>query len=333
MASATPSRKLPKSNYHHSIVSAAAGHPGASKVPVDEAARHGDHGMTEVLGGPAFDHPDHVIPPPNYTGVEELVIVCCHAIFHPDADSPSLPLSSPRLESNWHLAPFQMSNPDTGKPGEHETFMAHITAGIDAIAAGVSNGGATKRALTALTEARSYYNAALADVLSQGHHAGGLVSKLFDSGRILLEEHATDSFQNLLFSVLLFRQTTGFYPKQVRVITHAFKSKRFLDVHAPTIQWPSNSIRVQGIDPIMSKEEMQDTLAGEEHYGYSPWKADPLGTGDVLSRKRAQRGYDQAQGKALTDGLEPSVKQLLAGEVPTDLPWRPKQKLKVCEAH
>lgn len=131
-----------------------------------------------------FVHPPHVIPPPTYPDAHDLIIVCCHAIFLPDADASNLPLYSPYDESNWLLAPFQKSDAAAGKPGEHETFISHIKAGLDALTVGVDanhppssilvfSGGATKRAQTLKTEARSYYHAALATELAEGHLGGG----------------------------------------------------------------------------------------------------------------------------------------------------------------
>lgn len=279
-----------------------------------------------------FVHPDHVIPPRSYNRVENLIIVCCHAIFLPDADSSSFPLQSPHYEPNWLLAPFQKSNPGTGKLGEHETFLAHVKAGLDALTLGtdpehppssllVLSGGATKRSETPMSEARSYYHAALAEELVEGHLHGGRAHKMFSKGYILLEEQATDSFQNLLFSILLFRQTTGDYPKHIRIITHAFKAKRFLELHAPTLRWPKHRVHVQGIDPVMSTTDLESTLDGEEQHGYAPWKDDPLGVGERLSMKRKERGWNAPTGKQLVEGLEPSVRVLLGGEVPESLPW------------
>lgn len=331
MPPATPSRTLPKSNAHRSrsrIIS------NVQKKPVADTRSGGGPSLPnppiEPLPHRAFQHPPHVIPPPDYHGIDHLVIVCCHAIYHPDASASSFPLYSPHDERNWHLAPFQKSNPETGKPGEHETFLAHVRAGCDALKSAaladravlVLSGGATKRALTSLTEARSYYHAALADELARGHLGGGDAHALFTKGRLLLEEHATDSLQNLLFSILLFRRTTGRYPKHIRIITHAFKERRFLNLHVPAIGWPSNGVQVQGIDPVMSKAELEETILGEQQYGFAPWLKDPLGVGEGLSRKRKQRGWDEATSSQLAEGLEDAVKVLLLNGVVTDgLPW------------
>ncbi|KAF2689873.1 hypothetical protein K458DRAFT_439033 [Lentithecium fluviatile CBS 122367] len=332
---ATPSRTLPKSNFHQSNISSSVGTTAPPTAPLDAAVPQRLIEIPYQEEEDDFTYPDHVIPSPSYQGMENLVIVCCHAIFHPDADSSSFPLNSPHLEENWHLAPFQRSNPKTGRPGEHETFVAHVLAGYDALTTGsfakstllVLSGGATKRSISSLSEARSYYHAALAHELAQGHQGGGRAHKLFAKGRVLLEEHATDSFQNLLFSVLLFRQTTGRYPKQIRIITHAFKSKRFLDLHAPAIKLPPDRVQVQGIDPVMSRLEFDETVQGEEKYGYVPWLQDPLGTGDLLAGKRKQRGWDGSAAKELGDGLEESVKELLIGKVPEQLPWQTKSSI------
>ena len=318
-APATPSRRLPKSNFH---ASGASFRPDAVQPNISPAYQTNED----------FVHPEHVVPPRDYTSFEDLVIVCCHAIFHPDVSSTDFPLHSPYDEKNWYLAPFQKSDPHTGKPGEQETFVAHALAGIDTLRSELSpdvpdktllvfSGGPTKSSLTPLSEARSYYHAALAQELAQGHHGGGLTHQLFSRGRILLEEHATDSFQNLLLSILLFRRTTGSYPKRVRVITHAFKAKRFLDLHAPAIKWPAERIQVQGIDPIMSGAEREETVKGEEKHGYAPWLNDALGTGDILAGKRSNRGWDKRLADQLAEGLEHSVKELLNGTVPKQLPW------------
>jgi hypothetical protein len=341
MASAANLTGLPKSRAH------TEGDVTGIRPAEPASAYHSD---TQTFENPDFEHPDQLESSgPKYNkNIEDLVIVCCHAIFHPDVEAPDFPTQNPHDEGNWHLAPFQKSDPATGKPGEHETFLAHIQASLDIMTTGsnatwkedvpwnqdntilVFSGGATKQNLTPLTEARSYYHAALAEELSQGHIGGGRAHQLYSKGRILLEEHATDSLQNLLFSILLFRQTTGRYPKNVRIITHAFKSKRFLELHAPAIRWPKDRIQVQGLDPVMSSAEIESTQEGEEKFGYAPWKQDPLGSGLVLREKRKQRGWKEEQAKKLTEGLEGSIAGLLEGEASGELPWAhmPKREVK-----
>lgn len=120
---------------------------------------------------------------------------------------------------------------------------------------------------------------------------------------------------------MLFRKATGKYPKQIRVITHAFKAKRFLELHAPTIKWPKNRIQVQGIDPVMPKDALRSTLLGEEKSGYAAWEQDPMGTGDLLGGKRQVRGWNASTGAKHFKDLEDSVKDLFQGIVSDELPW------------
>ncbi|KAF1911067.1 hypothetical protein BDU57DRAFT_524760 [Ampelomyces quisqualis] len=305
--------------------------PNPNHAP-PSAHHQAESALNAASNNPNFNHPDHVIPRPDYSRFQDLIIVCCHAIYLPDADAHDFPLYSPHDQSNWVLAPFQNANPETGKPGEHTTFLAHATAGLRALTISPDNtdleknllilsGGATKPDMTSMTEARSYYHALLADELLSGHHGGGPTHALYTRGRILLEQHATDSLQNLLFSILLFRQTVGRYPRHVRLITHAFKARRVLQLHAAAIKWPKNRILVQGIDPIMSSQELQSAIDGEETSGYTPWEADPLGSGQELSHKRKQRGWDGSVVDALTHGLEACVKELVQGRVVGRLPW------------
>lgn len=327
MASAASTTALPKSK------TSSVKNADSTPITTHEGSAHqqAEHALPDA-DNPDFVHPDHVIPRRNYSGFEDLIIVCCHAIFLPDAEAHDFPLHSPHEESNWLLAPFQKSNPETGKPGEQSTFVAHAQAGLSVLTVRPDNadleknllifsGGATKRATTPKSEARSYYHAALAEELLEGHYGGGRTHKLYSRGRILLEEDATDSLQNLLFSILLFRKIVGIYPKHIRLVTHAFKTKRFLELHAPAIRWPQNRIQVQGIDPVMSSTELDSTLDGEEEFGYAPWDDDPLGTGKRLSSKRKQRGWEDSRLEELSEGLEESVKELLRGNVPESLPW------------
>lgn len=331
-ASAPITSALPKSKTGVSTSTKDSDPPTATSTSHDASAHQQAEDALRQADNPDFEHPDHVISRRNYSGFEDLIIVCCHAIFLPDADDHDFPLHSPHDESNWLLAPFQKSDPATGKPGEQSTFVAHAQAGLSALTVRPDNadleknllifsGGATKRSQTSKSEARSYYHAALAEELVEGHYGGGRTHRLFSRGRILLEEDATDSLQNLLFSILLFRKTTGSYPKHIRLVTHAFKTKRFLELHATAIRWPQDRIQVQGIDPVMSSTELDSTLEGEELFGYAPWDEDPLGTGGQLRSKRKQRGWDDSRLEELAEGLEDSVKELLRGNAPERLPW------------
>jgi hypothetical protein len=185
MASVAPLVGLPKSKSKGSAPTATA--TATATIIPEETAAHGNSNYDwQTPEDSDFVHPDHVIPPPSYPSAENLIIVCCHAIFGPDidADTPGFPLFSPHDESNWLLAPFQKSNASTGKQGEHETFLSHVKAGLDAVTVGtdadhppssllVLSGAPTKRSESLQSEAKSYYHAALAVELAEGHLHGG----------------------------------------------------------------------------------------------------------------------------------------------------------------
>ncbi|KAF2145215.1 uncharacterized protein K452DRAFT_265959 [Aplosporella prunicola CBS 121167] len=245
---------------------------------------------------------------PQYT---DLVVVCCHAIFLGDIQSRECDVFS---ASQWYLQSFQ--KPTGTKPGEHETFIQHIKAGLDALVYGaikdtgllVFSGGATARSVTSLSEAQSYFNAVVA--LSKSSNLDQSYAQCLKS-RVLLEENATDSYQNLLFSILRFRRATGTYPKTIRIITHAFKTERFLMAHAKALRWPEDRIRIQGIDPVMSATEHVETVTGERMRGLTPWTQDMYGTRAPLSVKRAQRGWQDSRLEDVGDELGGEMWELL----------------------
>jgi hypothetical protein len=253
----------------------------------------------------------------------DLIIVCCHSIF--------LGKDEPTLESSWNLAPFQRSDGGV-KPGEHETFLLHILVALFHATQStrgwiVFSGGPTATNITTQSEARSYFDAFEAMVPS-GHP---WFQQLWDhvKPRVLLEEQATDSFQNLLFSIITVRKRLGAYPKYITIITHAFKSRRFLELHAPAIRWPRKDIAVHGVNPSFSLADLNDAEEKENENAFTAFKNDPYGTGKNLLEKRRARGWNDTRLDTLGQDLEPSVRQLLGWEggksgqerFPFELPW------------
>lgn len=253
---------------------------------------------------------------PQYAKCRDLIIVCCHATYLGDGrQHPE--------ESDWLLEEFQRSNPRTGKPSEHETFIQHIITGAFALENNplamlcFSGGTTTKERVR--SEADGYGTVYL-----------GLFGKVHAGiERHVTEQYATDSYQNLLFSILRFRTLVGRYPEFVTVITHAFKEERFLTLHAPAIKWPANRIRVQGINPPFSLEELRETEDGEMERGFGRFEMDLYGAGEMLDGKRRARNWDPRIGEAAYGGLEPEVAELLnwngglTGQdiYPGRLPW------------
>ncbi|KAK0942917.1 hypothetical protein LTR29_005489 [Friedmanniomyces endolithicus] len=208
------------------------------------------------------------------------------------------------------------------KPSETGTFLTHISTGAfirmsELNAMLMLSGG---RTLTSHTSEAGGYNRIL-HALTQNKL---VPSPAFPS---VEEEHATDSYQNLLFSILRFRDLVGRYPEDVIVVTHAFKERRFLELHAPAIKWPPGRIRVQGVNPPFTLEDLQQTQRMEHKRAYEPFVRDPYGVRSPLADKRKARNWDPAIAGSLA--VDASVKQLLewsGGETgretfPGSLPW------------
>lgn len=247
----------------------------------------------------------------------ELVLVCCHSIFNGDHGTY-------HDEPNWSLQPYQRSDPSIGKPGDHETFVAHIVTAAMAVEARpqamlMFSGGRTGD--TELSEADSYTQV-MATISPHFHDIAERSSR---------EERATDSYQNLLFSIIRFHQLAGRWPQYVTVITHAFKQRRFLDLHAPAIRWPTDRIRVQGLNPPVNAKELDEVTHGERERAFNMFVEDPYGVHGPLAEKRKARRWDPSTAAKMADALvgEHALKRLLLWQggddgkqiFPDHLPW------------
>ncbi|KAK1827871.1 FolC bifunctional protein [Podospora conica] len=192
----------------------------------------------------------NTMSPPNH-----LIIVTGHAIW----------LGGPKNghdEAEWLIEPY--------KKGETPTFIQHIKAGIQALAADddavLVFSGAPTRKETPLSEARSYHNLALAnayfDLLPPARAA---------APRILLEERALDSYHNILFSTLLFWSRHGVWPRRLTLVSHGFKRARLVDGHCAAIGFPLERVAF-GVQLALGQ-----------------WGEDPHGVGEALAGKRRER--------------------------------------------
>ncbi|KAK3628772.1 hypothetical protein LTR22_022215 [Elasticomyces elasticus] len=249
------------------------------------------------------------------TSCQDLVVVCCHATYTGSSSDDI------KDEANWILQPFQRRDAEARKPSEVNTFVKHILVGAslgrELSALLVFSGGRT--AIDDQSEAQGYFQ---------------VYQSLIQSGQLRevahpcsLDDYATDSYQNLLFSILRYRQHMGRYPEYVTVVTHAFKERRFLELHAKAIKWPSSRIRVQGFNPPFTLQELEQTQQLEHERAHELFVNDPYGSRPPLSEKRRARKWNFAVIDKLT--ADASVKRLLAWEggksghevFPGRLPW------------
>ncbi|KAL2045142.1 hypothetical protein N7G274_002223 [Stereocaulon virgatum] len=221
--------------------------------------------------------------------VNHLILVCCHTIWLGGG-------TKGENEDEWAIETFQK--------GETPTFMDHIKAGIQVLneqpdSILVFSGGATKRDRTPLSEGESYLN--LARTLAPPTLHPSLAA----------ETHATDSYQNILFSIIHYHHLTTRYPTHITLITHAFKILRFLDLHVRAIRWPSDRITFLGIDPPEQVTPRTVLEEGKGEGGYGVWKGDLYGVGDILGGKRRARGWVEESLRVVGEGVEEGVWRLL----------------------
>lgn len=159
-----------------------------------------------------------------------------------------------------------------------------------------------------------------------------------DPSRIIAESHATDSYQNVLFSLLRFRSHTGVYPQRVTVVTHEFKRARFMECHFPAmglLPCPGNEeamhvprVSVVGIDPPEVVTSMESLIQGESLRGIGLWRRDLYGVAQDLAGKRIVRGWapGMVHEVCLNGVLEPVVEQLVLWDGGAGNEWFPHMK-------
>eukprot|EP00934_Nitzschia_sp_Nitz4_P001881 Nitzschia sp. Nitz4//scaffold8_size234185//232841//234078//NITZ4_001308-RA/size234185-augustus-gene-0.283-mRNA-1//-1//CDS//3329559959//1881//frame0 len=185
-------------------------------------------------------------------------------------------------ESDWFLLDYQKGQ------GLPQAIRAHISAGIetahrDPESLLIFSGGETRAVTGPLTEGASYFHAA--DAMHLWPSAGTV------RARTTTEEFATDSFENLMFSICRFQEVTGRYPDKITVVSFTFKERRFKTLHAPALQWPSEKFSYVGVDPPASTGfNLQRSIVGERENAAAPFEQDPYGChSEVLQKKRRER--------------------------------------------
>lgn len=84
-----------------------------------------------------------------------------------------------------------------------------------------------------------------------------------------------------------------------------------MDLHIPALRFPNDRVTYVGIDPPETVTSQDSLFKGENERGYGVWKADLYGVGDVLGKKRTERGWDAKTLEIVGDGLEDGVCALL----------------------
>jgi hypothetical protein len=195
---------------------------------------------------------------------ENCIVVCCHGIFTGGG--------SPAKAANWLLQPYQSDE-------EPRQYLAHCQAGI-ALAYQqersclIFSGGYTYAESPEISEARSYYQAAT-------------TAELFPPdfpAPVVLEEYALDSFENILLSLLCYKEYVGTYPRSLSVISWKFKGER-LRLHCQALQLPLAMYNIIGVENPADLAKVE--LA--EHRVKENFTKDPFGLHNPLAQKRLQR--------------------------------------------
>ncbi|XP_031119756.1 uncharacterized protein C57A10.07 [Ipomoea triloba] len=202
---------------------------------------------------------------------KNLVMVAGHSVY------TSSRCEGVDKENAWFLESYQKH------PGQAATFVTHIQKGVeitanDDAALLLFSGGETRKEAGPRSEAQSYWIVA--------ESKGWFGNQESVRERALTEEHARDSFENLLFSVCRFRELTGSYPQNITVVGYDFKNERFEHLHRSAIRFPETRFFYSGTPSSPTSREA--ALKGEA-FVRTQFEDDPYGCKGSLSRKKLGR--------------------------------------------
>lgn len=206
-----------------------------------------------------------------FGNLTNLVMVAGHSVY------TSSSCEKVDKEGAWLLEPYQKY------PGQAATFLAHIQKGAQIAAADdksllLFSGGETRKDAGPRSEAQSYWMVA--------ESKGWFDLQETVRWRALTEEHARDSFENLLFSVCRFRELTGTYPQNITVVGYDFKEERFVRLHRSAIGFPEARFFYSGTPSSPNSREA--ALKGEELVR-TQFRDDPYGCMGSLRHKKLGR--------------------------------------------
>ncbi|XP_004498385.1 uncharacterized protein C57A10.07 [Cicer arietinum] len=214
---------------------------------------------------------DPVLDDYPFSKLKNLVMVAGHSIY------TSSSCGKIEKEDSWFLESYQRN------PGQAATFVKHIEEGIgivdrDEFGLLLFSGGETRKDAGPRSEAQSYW--AVADF------KGWFGKEESVKWRALTEEHARDSFENLLFSVCRFRELTGTYPQNITVVSYDFKEDRFANLHRSAIGFPESRFFYAGTPATSNAKDA--ALKGEELVR-TQFSKDPYGCRGSLYHKKLKR--------------------------------------------
>ncbi|KAF8063850.1 SPAC57A10.07 [Scenedesmus sp. PABB004] len=232
-------------------------------APLDRGDRGGD-GADAADG--AVEAPAAGYPAPQLT---HLVLVAGHAVY------TGVDYALATKESSWFLEAYQQV------PGQAQTLLDHIKLGIETAAADPSalllfSGGQTRQAAGPRSEGLSYWMVA---------EAAGWFGLTDVRMRAFTEEHARDSFENVLFSLCRFFELTGHYPARITAVSYSLKQQRFEQLHRAAVRFPAAAFTFLGT-PVPA--EATGAAAGEAAT-VAAFQRDPFGCSGALLAKKARR--------------------------------------------
>ncbi|KAH6835240.1 transmembrane protein [Perilla frutescens var. hirtella] len=206
-----------------------------------------------------------------FANFRNLVMVAGHSIY------TSSSCEKVDKEDAWFLESYQKH------PGQAATFVTHIEKGVEIAATDdaallLFSGGETRKDAGPRSEAQSYWTVA------ESKQWFGKRDNV--RSRALTEEHARDSFENLLFSVCRFRELTGTYPQNITVVGYDFKEERFVHLHRSAIRFPEGRFLYSGTPSSQNSKEA--ALKGEGLVR-AQFQEDPYGCLGSLRRKKLGR--------------------------------------------
>lgn len=212
----------------------------------------------------------------NWGHLDHLIVVPGHGVQW--CTNIGRPVKDP---SCWYLFDYQ-------KP-QVPCFLEHIQTGADMArndsrALLIFSGGQTRSGAGPRSEAWSYFSAAESLGILDGSSGA-----LYD--RVVTEEFARDSLENLLFSMARFQQITGSPPRKITIVGFPFKARRFLELHRVAARISEeNFTYISVFLPGHSQDAMVDDA-------YDDFKTDLYGCGPkLLSKKIARNPYKQQHG-------------------------------------